>query len=279
MIRKIADLFIFSSLYIALCAVLMIWQTNRLLTDSPLSGRLAAFVFFSTICSYNFHWWLTPDDTSPSYRVEWTQRNKPLHFILYLVGATGAVIYFFALSRYWLALCLGALLTFLYSAPKLPQPIFAGLKRIAVGKTVFLALVWTYVTSMLPLIVAHTPWTGAATLYAINRFGLIYAICIIFDYRDRADDRAQGIKSLITLLNESGVDTVFWLALVISVVTGAWLSLWHFPVFTLILLMIPAVIVAGLYRVSKKSSSDYLFYFILDGLMMFSGLLMLVFRI
>ncbi len=216
---------------------------------------------------------------SPSYRVAWTQRNKPLHFILYLVGAIGAVIYFFALSHHWLALCLGALLTFLYSAPKLPQPIFAGLKRIAVGKTVFLALVWTYVTSMLPLIIAHTRWTGAATLYAINRFGLIYAICIIFDYRDREDDRAQGIKSLITLFNESGIDAVFWLALAIFAVTGAWLYFWHYPVFTLILLMVPGIIVAVLYRVAKKSSSDYLFYFILDGLMMFSGLLMLVFRI
>jgi 4-hydroxybenzoate polyprenyltransferase len=257
----------------------MIWQTNRLLTDSPLSGRLSAFVFFSTICSYNFHWWLTPDNVAPSYRVRWTQHNKILHFILYLAGATGAVIYFFSLRRQWPALCLGALLTFLYSAPKLPQPIFAGLKKIAVGKTIFLALVWMYVTTMLPVFVAETPWTAACTLYAINRFGLIYAICIIFDYRDREDDRSQGIKSLITIFNEKGIDAVFWLSLGVSGVTAVWLYAFHYSVLILAILLIPGLIVGALYKTAKKSFSDYLYYFILDGLMMFSGLLMLVFRI
>jgi 4-hydroxybenzoate polyprenyltransferase len=257
----------------------MIWQTNRLLTDAPLSGRLAAFVFFSTICSYNFHWWLTPDNAAPSYRVKWTQQNKALHFILYLAGAIGAVIYFFSLFPHWPALCLGALLTFLYSAPKLPQPIFAGLKKIAVGKTVFLALVWMYVTTVLPVLIAHAPWTVACTLYAINRFGLIYAICIIFDYRDREDDRSQGIRSLITFLNEKGIDAVFWLSLGIFAVTGVWLYACHFSILTLVVLLIPGIIVAALYGEAKKSFSDYLYYFILDGLMMFSGLLMLIFRI
>lgn len=257
----------------------MIWQTNRLLTNSPISGRLAAFVFFSTICSYNFHWWLTPDNATRSYRVKWTQRNKILHFILYLVGAIGAVIYFFSLRQHWLALCLGALLTFLYSAPKLPQSIFADLKRIAVGKTIFLALVWMYVTTMLPVFIAHAPWNGACTLYAINRFGLIYAICILFDYRDREDDRSQGIRSLITFLNERGIDSVFWLSLGISAVAGAWLYAYNYSALTLVFLSIPVIIVAALYRGAKRSVSDYLYYFILDGLMMFSGLLMLIFRI
>jgi 4-hydroxybenzoate polyprenyltransferase len=257
----------------------MIWQTTRLLTDSPLSGRLAAFAFFSTICSYNFHWWLTPENATPSYRVRWTQRHKALQFILYLAGAIGAVIYFFSLRQHWLALCLGALLTFLYSAPKLPQAFFSGLKKIAVGKTIFLALVWMYVTTMLPVFIAHAAWTETCTLYAINRFGLIYAICIIFDYRDREDDRSQGIKSLITFFNEKGIDTVFWLSLGVCGVTTAWLYALHYSLLTVIVLLIPGIIVGALYQTAKKSFADYLYYFILDGLMMFSGLLMLIFRI
>lgn len=279
MFRKIFDLFIFSSLYIALCAILMIWQTNRILIGSPFSGRLAAFVFFSTICSYNFHWWLTPGSAALSYRVRWTQRNKTLHFILYLAAAIGAMVYFFSLHRHWPALCLGAFLTFLYSAPKLPQPIFKGLKRIAVGKTLFLALVWTYVTTMLPVFIAHAPWTAACTLYALNRFFLIYAICILFDYRDREDDRSEGIRSLITYLNEKGIDAVFFLSLGLFAVTGIWLSVYHYPALTLVFLLIPGVIVGALYKRAKKNLSDYLYYFVLDGLMMFSGLLMLIFRI
>jgi 4-hydroxybenzoate polyprenyltransferase len=285
--RKSFDLFIFSSLYIALCAVLMIWQTNRLLTGSPLSGRLAAFVFFSTICSYNFHWYLTPASAALSYRVRWTQRNKALHFILYLAGAIGAIVYFFSLRMFWPALCLGGLLTFLYSAPKLPQTFFKELKKIAVGKTLFLALVWMYVTTMLPVFIAHAPWTPACTLYAINRFFLIYAICILFDYRDREDDRSEGIRSLITYLDEKGIDTLFTISLILFaasgiglfILPGSGLSANHYPLLTLVFLLAPGIIVAALYGRAKKSFADYLYYFVLDGLMMFSALLMLIFRI
>ena len=127
--RKIADLFIFSSLYIGLCAVLMIWQTSEFLFNSPPSGRLIGFIFFSTICSYNFHWYLTPTSVHSSRRIRWTQAHKALHFVLYLAGGMGSVIYFFSLSAHWPALCFGAFVTFLYSAPKLPYPIFKNLKK------------------------------------------------------------------------------------------------------------------------------------------------------
>ncbi|HMI60291.1 MAG TPA: hypothetical protein VK518_05265, partial [Puia sp.] len=201
MLRKTLDFFIFSSLYIALCSVLMIWQTSWLLLGSAPSGRLLGFVFFSTICSYNFHWYLTPRTASPSRRVQWTGRNKALHFVLYLAGAVGAAVYFFYLWPFMPALCFGALLTFLYSAPKLPQPIFRRLQKIAVGKTFFLSFVWVYVTTVLPIIVADARWNRSFILFIASRFFLIYAICILFDYRDREDDKTHGIRSLITLLN------------------------------------------------------------------------------
>jgi hypothetical protein len=41
------------------------------------------------------------------------------------------------------------------------------------------------------------------------------------------------------------------------------------------LLLVPGIIVAAIYPVSKKNFSDYLYYFVLDGLMMFSSLLTL----
>jgi 4-hydroxybenzoate polyprenyltransferase len=277
--RKIVDFFIFSSLYIALCAVLMIWQTSHLLLGAPPSGRLVGFVFFSTICSYNFHWYLTPASISPSRRVVWTQRHKILHFILYLAGGIGATIYFFSLLPHILALCFGAFFTFLYSAPKLPQPVFRRLRRIAVGKTLFLTFVWMYVTSLLPVIVAGASWNGATVLFAISRFCLIYAICIIFDYRDRENDKAEGIRSLITLLNERGIDGLFFGSLVLFAGSTIGLYGYHFPLFYILVLLIPGIIVGAVYQRAKRDFSDYLYYFVLDGLMMFSGLLMLIFRI
>ncbi len=158
----------------------MVWQTSHLLLGQSPSDRLLGFVFFSTICSYNFHWYLTPRSVNPSRRVQWTQRHKVLHFILYLAGAIGAAVNFFYLAPFIPALCFGALLTFLYSAPKLPQRIFRQLRGIAIGKTFFLTFVWLYVTTVLPVIVAAAAWQPSFLPFAAGRFFLIYAICLIF---------------------------------------------------------------------------------------------------
>ncbi len=259
----------------------MIWQTSRLLFGSSPPGRLLGFVFFATVCSYNFHWYLTPrtGTAAPSRRVYWTHHHKALLFVLYLTGAVGAAVYFFYLLPWFPALCLAALLTFLYSAPKLPQPMFRKLQQIAVGKTIFLAFVWVYVTTVLPLIVAEAHWSVSFVLFTASRFFFTYAICILFDFRDREDDKTQGIRSLITVLGEKSIDRLFWTAIVLFFLSTFALSFYHFPAFYILLLLIPGLILAGLFREAKKNFSDYLYYIVLDGLMMFSTLLMLIFRI
>jgi 4-hydroxybenzoate polyprenyltransferase len=277
--KKAFDFFIFSSLYIALCAVLMTYQTFHLLGNFPININLIFFIFFSTICSYNFHWYLTPYSVASSQRVLWTQKNKTLHIILYFIGLAGSVFYFYLEKQHWIAICFGAVFTFLYSAPKLPQTFFKDLKKIAVGKTLFLAFVWTYVTTVLPLIVANVVWKNDFTLFILSRFFLIYAICILFDYRDREDDKRDKIISMITFLNEKGIDILFAVSIIFFATTTIWLYWYSYSWFSIAILLTPGIIVALLYNYAKKNFSDYLYYFTLDGLMMLSALLMLVFRI
>jgi 4-hydroxybenzoate polyprenyltransferase len=257
----------------------MIWQTTWLLLGAAPPGRLLGFAFFSTICSYNFHWYLTPKSASPSRRVQWTHRHKALHFVLCLTGIVGAAVYFFYLLPFFPALCIAAFLTFLYSAPKLPQRAFRQLQKIAIGKTLFLTFVWVYVTTVLPLILADVQWNFSYVLFTAGRFFLIYGICIIFDYRDREDDKAQGIRSLITLLDEKGVDRLFGISMALFFLSNFALAFYHYPAYSIFLLVIPGIVTAALYRESKRNFSDDLYYIVLDGLMMFSGLLMFLFRI
>ena len=277
--RKIVDFIVFSSLYVAICAVVMIWQTSRLLLGISPSFHLLGFVFFATICSYNFHWYLTPRSASPSMRVQWTHHHKTLHIVLYLIGAIGSIVYFFYLTHFIAALGFAALLTFLYSAPKLPQPIFRWLRHIAIGKTFFLTFVWVYVTAVLPVIVAGTSWHSSFYWYIASRFFLIYACCLIFDYRDREDDRAEGIVSMVTVLSERNFDRLFIISMILFTFTSIALSWYHYPALYVILLLIPGVILAILYPETKRNYSDYLYYVVLDGIVMLSGLLMLIFRI
>jgi 4-hydroxybenzoate polyprenyltransferase len=257
----------------------MVYQTTRLLLHIQVSFNLCSFVFFSTVCSYNFHWYLTQNSLKISERIRWTQQYKWLHLLLYFIGLAGSVFFFFTIKEHWLALAFGAFVTFLYSAPKLPLPFFTDLKKIAVGKTIFLAFVWMYVTTALPIFISGKNWQPDYTIFAASRFFLIYAICIIFDYRDREDDKHDGIRSMITYFNEQGINTLFILSIVLFVVTTIALSVYNYPVYAILILLIPGIITAALYNYAKKNYSDYLYYFVLDGLMMFSGLLMLMLKI
>jgi len=136
-----------------------------------------------------------------------------------------------------------------------------------------------YVTAILPVIIAGARFTIPVILFVISRFFFIYAICIMFDFRDRADDKATGVRSMITWFSEKGVDRLFFVSLLIAATSTIFLFRYNFSAAGIIVLLIPCIISGAIYEYAKKNFSDYLYYFIIDGLMMFSSLLMLVFRI
>ncbi len=275
MFKKAFDLFIFSSLFIAVCAVLMTWQTD-LLFQIPVSYELLGFVFCGSVCSYNFHWYLTPPTAAdPSKKLAWNLSNKPLHLVLFIAGLAGAGVFTILMIEHWFWLGVTAFFTFLYSAPKISHPLFSQLKKVAVGKTIFLAFAWMHVTTLLPMVMQSASMEPDRIWFVVNRFFFIYAICILFDYRDVDEDRRSGIRSMITYFNEHGIDVLFWGSMLIFYGSSLILFSYIGPAFT-IALLIPGIILSLLYYYSKKHFSDYLYYFILDGLMMLSAPLLLL---
>jgi 4-hydroxybenzoate polyprenyltransferase len=275
-LKKTFDLFLFSSLFIALCAVVMTLQTNQLLKLDYNADRYLAFVFCSTICSYNFHWYLTPDSFMEHNRALWTRQHKVLHLVLFFAGLISAAWLFFSFIQYWFWMAVPVVLTFLYSAPKVPYAPFSWLKKVAIGKTLFLALVWLYVTTLTPIILGGHDWQPAYVFFACSRFFLVYAICIVFDYRDRENDRRDGIRSMITFFSERGINVLFYGSLITFLIATVGLYFCGYSLLTIIAILIPGFIVLSLYRKAKTNFSDYLFYFVLDGLMMLSSLFTLL---
>jgi len=99
----------------------------------------------------------------------------------------------------------------------------------------------------------------------------------LFDYRDVEEDKGTGIKSLITYLNEKGIDNLFWGSIVIVVITLG-LMVNYFLLIQIVALLVPVIILSLLYYPSKRNTSDYMYYFILDGLMMLSVPLLLLIK-
>lgn len=277
--RKILHLFLFSSLFISFCAVLMVHQTNQLLQPHYKNTPLLSFVFFSTLCSYNIHWHLTPFSSAEKIRSQWTRQHRSIHRILAIAGAAGSGWFFLSLLDKWIWILPSVLLTFLYTAPKLPFVLFHKLKKIAIGKTMYLAAVWVYVTTMLPLLISGKPWNTKDILFCAARFFLVYAVCILFDYRDREQDKQDGIRSMITFINEKGIDRLFVCSFLLFVTATCLLLLYNTGIPVIIAILVPGLLIALLYPYAKKNHSDYLYYFVLDGLLMFSSLLTLLLSI
>lgn len=273
---KIFDFFLFTSLFIALCALAMVYQTAYLF-HLQLPGAFYFFVLFGTLCSYNFHWYLTPRHLpgAVSYKTRWSQLHRRHHLAIALLSMAAAALCFVLLRTHALWLLVTAVFTFLYSAPKLPFAPFFQLRRIAYGKTIFLALAWTHITVMLPLLLSEPAWETPHYLFSVNRFFYLYAICILFDLRDRDKDQKEGIKSLVTQLDLPKVQLLFWCVAGVFFLTC--LALLVYEPWTLVLsLLVPGLLVSLLYRWFLLQRSDYVYYFLLDGLMIFSLPLLLI---
>ena len=240
-----------------------------------------AFLFFvgaGTLCSYNFHWYLTsPDDKKLSVKNAWNLRHRRLHLLLAGAAFVAALIFFLQLKQHYVWLAAAVVVAFLYSAPKIPFKTTAWLRKIAYGKTLFLALAWTYITAILPLVMAVGIWKSEYYIFCINRFFLIYAICILFDLRDRERDREDGIRSLVTLLDLSAVNRLYGCVVVVFFISNVLLSA-YFPFHVTAAFFIPGLCIAVFYNWFRKQQSDLVYYFILDGLMAFSLPLLLIFE-
>lgn len=273
--RKFFDFIIFSNIFIALCAVAMAGYSTHLFSLGFPPAHFAGFLFFSTLASYSIHWYLTDETTEiTASRTPWLSRNKWLHATFFVISSIGCAFFLLKELGYIKWIVPAIFLTLLYTAPKFPFQPFTTLKKFILGKTILLALMWTYVTSALPFFIISKPWEPVYTLFFINRFTLIFPICILFDLRDKDYDKLTGVKSLVTLLPPKKIKIVFNIFVMLHVITALLIA--YFSDFGLVdnfILLIPIILTFSLYNRAIKTKNDYLFYFILDGLMALSPIL------
>ena len=188
-----------------------------------------------------------------------------------LIGSTAFLLISF--EKYWGWFMPVLLLTFLYSAPKLPFSFFKSVGKFIVAKTLLLSIVWTYVTTVLPFIIYGGNWQTSYINFCLYRFSLITAICILFDIRDKDYDLPAGIQNLVIWFPLQIVKAIFWSMIALNLVATGLMILYNAGWVSILTMLIPTIILVTLFKPALKTNNDYLFYFVLDGLMALSTVL------
>ena len=260
------------SIFIAGCAAALCLQTVQLL-DISADIYLYGFVFFATLCSYNFYWLLSKyffhsDITALAEFF----RKEAVQFFVFAVSCAGTVFCYYhsSLSPYFVLPAV--LLTILYAIPLLPFKSIRFTRKAGVLKTVLLAFTWTYVTAFIP-IQKEIDALGTTDIFILSRrFLFMLMLCIIFDSRDIAVDKIRGLRSLATDLAPK---TLRYLILTIFIILFAtnFLSLrYGISVSQSIALQITTIALLVAYYFSTKKQGYFFYYFFIDGLMLFSAL-------
>ncbi|HMQ70426.1 MAG TPA: hypothetical protein PKA90_15680 [Ignavibacteria bacterium] len=266
---------IFGNIFISVCAVVMSLYTYYTFGTEP-DAIYLLFIFFATLTSYSFHWYLTPDVSGPSPRFDWVDKNKKILFLLFLISISATSMLIYQLRDHFFILAVTAILTFIYSAAKIAEKPFVYLRKIIIGKTAYLALIWTFVTAVLPLVISRHDINYSEILFILNRFLLIYTICILFDYRDREEDRRNKVKNFVGQLSRKTLKNFYFFFLGLFFLSAVLMYFNGTGTLDMIIILIPGILLLFTFEYSVNTISDYWYYFFLDGLMMMSGVLYLL---
>ena len=275
---KYVNAFLFSNLFIVCCALLMCWYTAQVLDfEVPLSFDFYGFVASATMSSYALHWYLSASEVDESVRGKWTMRHKKILLFLFVFSTIICTYFCFIFRVHWVVLVPLALLTFLYSAPKIPVWPFYMLAKKAYAKTFYLSAIWTIVTVILPIQLTDNQWNILFYCFFVNRFLLIYTICLCFDFRDRNIDERSSILNITQFFTRR---QIAYLIVFCGVLFGyASYAIWlhHVTNIHIFCIVLPFIFLLFTLRKSLYSQSDYWYYFVLDGLMMGSSLVYIVY--
>lgn len=272
---QIADYLIFGNIFIAVCAILMSYYTFAVF-NSPVNYTLSGFIFFATISSYSFHSYLPTSEKEYSDKVSWVLSHKSFLLISLIAGAIASTFFLFFLKQDFKLILALIVFTVLYSSPKIKFEKFTFFKRFGTAKTLYLAAIWTLVTVSLPLTMISTFHNSAGFLFFMNRFFLIYTVCILFDLKDKEFDIKRGIKSIVAILDDRKIHYLLIFCIILFFISSLAFYIFSNSIVIITSLIIPGIILLFLLKKSKGTKSDYWYSFVLDGIMMLSSLLYLI---
>ncbi len=283
-VRQALDLFLFSNIFIALCAVAQGLVTYQLVDAKP-EKHVLALLFCSTLALYNFSILLSkPQDSkkSPFKRIQWIFSHYRFMITLTIIAVLSLLplLFFLSAPSQILLFFLGAV-SIAYNLP-----IFSindkkfGLRNIPGIKLFLIAMVWSLSCVLLPVLELEnaqviTVSTRDTILLIAKRFLFIAAITIPFDVRDLFQDKTNELKTIPVMLGEKKAYLICQ-ALLLAYLILLFLFTQSFDK-NFFGLMLTVLLTAWLIFRSNWQKKEYYYFLYLDGTMILQFLILLLF--
>ena len=278
MLKKIINLVLYGNFWIALCAVSMVWQSRLLLGGHAIAiDYFSCFVFFSTLFLYAIHRIVGITRLKDFFEVERYHVISSFrhHIIIYAMIAAVACLYcfFFLDRRLQMALVLPGILSLAYVIP------FWGnrkrLRDVNFVKIFVIALVWAYITVILPALEMSKAMEPMLALMYLERTVFIFAITVPFDIRDMKVDTFNKVQTLPTRL---GLNKSIHLALgaigAFMLFAGINFLMGNYSLCVLGALWISGLTTGLLIWKSTPARHDYFYTGLMDGTMVLQFMLL-----
>ena len=263
------------TVFIACCAAGLCFQTNLLL-HLPHHPELYGFIFFSTLCSYNFYWLLSKFYFSDRHAHLVFLKENLSFLVVFFFAAAGTVFFMVRLPHLLPYVLIGMALTLVYSLPLWPFPFSKNLQKAGIFKTTLLSLTWAYVTTVLPAAGLPGEIIVPVTLLFSARFFFMLLLCIIFDMRDISVDKMHGLHSLATDVTKKKLSILIFIVFIFYIISGIFVRNYFGDDQQIIAFAVTGILVWLVYRLSLKPRGYIFYYFLVDGLMLLSALLSLI---
>jgi hypothetical protein len=259
------------SIFIAFCAVALAFQTALLLKLHNLVYDYG-FIFFATLCSYNFYWVVSKITFAKSHSVGNLLRTEVVSLSIMLMSAVGLLYCFYQSSLHSGIVLSAILLTVFYVIPLLPFRYLQFTRKAGVLKTMLLAFTWAYVTVFIPLHKNYLQLNNADLFVFTRRFLFMLMLCIIFDNRDKAIDKIRGLHSLATVLKPQVLQILIYFIFATLFISNFLYRDYGISFRQSVALQVSTMALLAVYFYAAKKRGYFFYYFFVDGMMLFSAL-------
>ena len=266
-LKKLFNFYINSSIHVALAIISLVLVTCLHL-DIYIEFDLLLFIFFGSICGYNF---VKYADVTGLHHRSLTKKLKLIQIFTGICFAGLLIVAFMLEIQILLWSAIFGLFTLLYALPVFGNR--RNLRNIYGIKILIIALVWAGVTVVLPVIPVENSIFGALSIEYFQRFLLVLVWILPFEIRDLKYD----LEELGTLPQRIGITKtrIFGIILLLAALALEFFKQSAHTASVLAMVLISLISGLMVWR-AKEQQSLYFSAFWVEGIpILWLGLLML----